>query len=371
MEEQEERLEGELGLSMDGEDSSAIYPDAEVRVEKAQYSILNLKRLCESHREFIISPELQTGASWKDKNASELVESILMGIPLPAIYLFEARDGRKQVVDGRQRITAILDFLSGQFRLQGLRILSGLNGKTFNELESKLQGIFEEYQLFFYIIQPPTPERIKYDIYHRVNRGGTLLNNQEIRYALYCGKATKLIDDICESEEFKKATGYRIGSGRMLDRYVVLRAVAFYYLFSGDLRTAESGKAIEYKNDLDDFLAKVMIYMNQQKEFEELERLKSSFLAGLRNINRIMGEDAFRFESAGECCPVSIPLFECLIYLFLLEWEIKNEEAVRAGIQKLKSEFDRSGCFCGNTETTVHVNDRYSAMDNLLMQLNR
>lgn len=111
-------LEGESGLNIDQDDSLNIYPNAEVRIVRAQYSILHVKRLCEERKELIIDPDFQRNSVWNPKQKMELIESILMGIPIPVIYLFEMKDGTKQVVDGRQRITAILDFLNNKFALR-------------------------------------------------------------------------------------------------------------------------------------------------------------------------------------------------------------------------------------------------------------
>lgn len=95
-----ELLEGD-----DSENSSkvdSVYPNAEVRVEKAQYSTMHLKRLVEERKELVIDPDFQRNDVWSPKQSAELVESILMGIPIPTIYLFEMKDGSKQVVDGIQ-----------------------------------------------------------------------------------------------------------------------------------------------------------------------------------------------------------------------------------------------------------------------------
>ena len=180
-------------LSINGDDSYTIYPNAEVRVEKAQYSIMHLHTLCLKRKELIIDPDFQRHDVWKQRQKSELIESILMGIPIPLMYLFEDKNGKKQVVDGRQRISAILDFLEGKFKLNNLRILKQFNGCCFADLDLKQQGVIEDFQLLFYIIQPPTPERVKYDIFDRVNRGGTPFNKQEISYALYRGRFTRLL----------------------------------------------------------------------------------------------------------------------------------------------------------------------------------
>ena len=128
-------------LSINGDDSYTIYPNAEVRVEKAQYSIMHLHTLCLKRKELIIDPDFQRHDVWKQRQKSELIESILMGIPIPLMYLFEDKNGKKQVVDGRQRISAILDFLEGKFKLNNLRILKQFNGCCFADLDLK-QGSY-------------------------------------------------------------------------------------------------------------------------------------------------------------------------------------------------------------------------------------
>ena len=369
MKEQEELLESESGLDMEENNSSTIYPNAEVRVEKAQFSILHLLRLCVERKEIIISPDFQRNDVWKGRQTSELIESILMGIPIPIMYLFETREGKKQVVDGRQRIDTILRFLDNGFRLKDLKILHSLNGSLFKELDPKLQGIFEDYQLFFYIIQPPTPERVKYDIFDRVNRGGTRLNNQEMRNALYRGNATFLIDEICISDEFKKATGEGVSSIRMRDRYIVLRAIAFYLLMTNQLQTADLGKPIEYRSDIDDFLAKVMIFMNQRMSQEEIEKLKEKFLTALKKIYSLLGEDAFRFAGINKRRPINMPLFECLTYLFLLEWDWNDNKEIYLSIENLKDSLDKSGSFQGNVDSITSLGYRYSRINQFFKSL--
>lgn len=112
-------------------DVEEVYPAAEVRIEKAQFSILHLNILCNVRKDVIIDPDFQRNSVWTSSADSELIESILMGIPIPLIYLFEDQMGKRQVVDGRQRITAILKFLNNELTLSGLKILKKLNGKKF------------------------------------------------------------------------------------------------------------------------------------------------------------------------------------------------------------------------------------------------
>jgi len=177
-------LEGEAGLFPCTEE---VYPDATVKISRDQYSIFEIRRMLKDTKDLIIAPEFQRNAVWKIEQERELIESVLMGIPIPIIYVFEDEDGKKQVVDGRQRITAIVRYLDNAFALDNLRMLPRFNRKRFKELEPLYQSKLERYQIFLYVIEPPTPERVKYDIFDRVNRGGTRLNNQEMRNALYSG----------------------------------------------------------------------------------------------------------------------------------------------------------------------------------------
>lgn len=361
----EERLEDEYGLEAnDDVDSLSIYPNAEVRVEKVQFSVLHLKRLYEDRKELILNPDFQRKDVWKGKQRSELIESILMGIPIPIMYLFETADGRKQVVDGRQRITTIIDYLNNEFSLRDLKILHDLNGSRFRNLDKKLQGIFEDYQLHVYVIQPPTPERVKYDIFDRVNRGGTRLNNQEMRNALYGGKATKLLKDLSESEPFLEATERGVSPARMKDQYIILRTLAFLLWRNGDLQEIRGMEAIEYKSDIDDFLAKVMIAMNGYLEDEVIEDVRSTFLLAMERIHRVLGKDAFRFEpkESGTRRPINMLLFETLTYLFTFE-EADNK-MVRPLINEWKKKIDKTGgAFRESVDASSNVNARFENVE--------
>lgn len=361
----EERLEDEYGLEAnDDVDSLSIYPNAEVRVEKVQFSVLHLKRLYEDRKELILNPDFQRKDVWKGKQRSELIESILMGIPIPIMYLFETADGRKQVVDGRQRITTIIDYLNNEFSLRDLKILHDLNGSRFRDLDKKLQGIFEDYQLHVYVIQPPTPERVKYDIFDRVNRGGTRLNNQEMRNALYGGKATKLLKDLSESEPFLEATERGVSPARMKDQYIILRTLAFLLWRNGDLQEIKGMEPIEYKSDIDDFLAKVMIAMNGYLEDEVIEDVRSTFLLAMERIHRVLGKDAFRFEpkESGTRRPINMLLFETLTYLFTFE-EADNK-MVRPLINEWKKKIDKTGgAFRESVDASSNVNARFENVE--------
>lgn len=370
----EELLEGESYNS--SSEVNQVYPNAEVRVTRAQYSTLHIKRLVEDRKELVIDPDFQRGNVWAKKQGAELVESILMGIPIPVMYLFEMRDGKKQVVDGRQRISAILDFLNDKLVLKDLKILPKYNDCRFSDLDAKMQGIFEDSQMYFYIIQPPTPERVKYDIFDRVNRGGTRLTNQEMRNALYRGKSTRLISELSKTEEFLKATGHGISPKRKKDHYVILRTISFYLLYKkSDIVLEQNGETIEYKSDIDDFLAKMMVFINEKASEELIDDCRTNFLRAMNNSYSIMGEDAYRFAAyedengKSRKRPINMPLFEMLVYVFSDDCVTKNTQITRKAIKKFKDSYDYQKMLMSNVDSSTNVLERFSTANKLLEQI--
>ncbi|EAJ3242471.1 DUF262 domain-containing protein, partial [Campylobacter jejuni] len=205
-----EELEGEDSLDINNDENyKQIYPLEKIRIEKGRMSFFEIKRRQE-RGDIQISPEFQREDVWNYKQKSELIESVLMGIPIPVFYFFESKDTKIQVVDGRQRITTFIDFMNDKFDLKQVKIITDIIGKKFSDLNVIQQRKIEDYQIDTYTIQPPTPEQVKFNIFDRVNRGGTRLNNQEMRNALYQGNSTELINELSKEECFKKATAYSI-----------------------------------------------------------------------------------------------------------------------------------------------------------------
>jgi hypothetical protein len=356
-------------LEGDEIEPSSEYPYTQVKIDKEQFSLFELKRKHEDERrkDIIIDPEFQRNFVWTATQKSELVESILMGIPLPVIYLFEQLDGKKQVVDGRQRLTSIFEFMSNKFSLSELKILKTENGKKFEKLDPILQSKIEDYQIQAYLIKPPTPERIKFDIFDRVNRSGTHLNHQEMRNALYQGACTELLKKLAKTVEFSESTGKSVPDKRMKGRYIILRFLSFYMLFKGWLKHEN----IEYKSDIDDFLAKTMEFINKLEK-SELGKLEVIFLKAMKNSKKIMGPDGFRFSrsiTSGNRRPVNMALFEALAYIFSdLEIENMDPYIVNNRVQELKHDFDKSG-FSMQVDSSAKVNDRFMKAEQLIKEL--
>jgi len=324
-------FEGEESLNPQSEEDN-YYTDS-INIDQAYFSVFELKRKYDRTKkqksgksifskedrrnQIILDSDFQREVVWKIKQKSELIESVLMGLPIPIMYLYEDKFANLVVVDGRQRLTAFFEFLDERFELTGLKILKKLNGKKFGELAPVYQSKLEDYQLITQIIKPPTPDSVIFNVFDRVNRGGTSLNNQEMRNALYQGNSTKLLDIIAKSQEFKDATGKSLQAKRMKDKYLILRAIAFY-LWSDKKLINKKNEIVEYKGDIDDLLGKTMEYLNFISE-DELKEIANKFNRAMINTSRILGEDAFRLKrlSDGRKSPINMNVFEGVVYVMI------------------------------------------------------
>ena len=336
MEEREVEFEGEETLNILNQESNSlekIYPQADIKVEREQYSIFELKRKYDRGL-IVLNPDFQRNDVWKNRQKSELVESVLMGIPLPMFYFAENREGQLVVVDGRQRLTSFFKFMDNELTLTPLRILRDISGKKFSDLDTRMQASLEDFQLMLQIIKPSTPDRIKFDIFDRVNRGGTNLNNQEMRNALYLGESTRLLRELAATNEFKAATNRAISSSRMKDQYIILRFFAFF-LWKTNALLDEKDEHVQYKSDIDDFLGKTMEFLNRQDE-AFIQKLQEIFLTAMRLSRRVLGEDCFRLPSSNERRrPINMALFESITYLLVLCGGAESEVNVRTKYETL------------------------------------
>ncbi len=215
----------------------------------------------------IIDPEFQRNLVWKPEQKSRFIESVLLNIPLPPLYANQNKEGKYIIVDGLQRTTALSEFMDNRFALEQLEVLNNLNTCNFSKLtDMGLQTRVEDKKMLVYLIKPSVPLAMVYDIFNRINTGGTQLNRQEIRNCIFLGKATRLLKELSEMTCFRRAIDEGISPKRMKDREAVLRFLAFK-LFDYEN---------DYKNDMDDFLGEALKKINTMND-QDIKPLKSDF----------------------------------------------------------------------------------------------
>jgi len=153
-----------------------------------------------------IDPEFQRRDRWDEPRQSRLIESLIMNVPIPAVFLGEDQYGHYVVLDGRQRLTAIKEFLDNSLALQGLEVWDDLNGMRFNDLVKR--GIDKHLTRRFIsaiALLKESSEVIKYDVFDRLNTGGVKANEMEVRNAVFRGKFTESLHKLSRVPEFCEA----------------------------------------------------------------------------------------------------------------------------------------------------------------------
>lgn len=337
------------------------YVFKEVHVTKKDFSVFELARKYKKG-DLILDVSFERKLVWKERQKCELIESILMGLPLPIFYFKQLENGKFVVVDGKQRLSTLFEFLDDKFALKNLKILDFLNKKKFSDLINEF-GIYqtqlEDYQVYSHVILPPTPDRILFDIFDRVNRGGTKLNKQEIRNALYQGNGMDMIHNITKGETFERVTRIQNKKdSRMKGAYLLTRYFAFYlyinrYLWNG-------GEPYKYNGDMDEFIEVTLEYLNKCSD-EELLRLWSLTDYALNNAYFYLERAAFRKR---ENSPINMNLFETIL-IVMGRVKFKDNDIREDMAEKIRNVIDSEefNSYIGNGRDSVqNVIGRFNMM---------
>jgi len=227
--------------------------------------------------DIITQPDYQRDYIMDDKKASKLVESVLLQIPIPTIYLCEESDSRSSVIDGQQRITSFVRYLSNEFKLTGLEELSTLNGKYFKDLDKNYQRKIKQTTISSIVIKKESQD-LKYEIFARLNQGSVKLKPQELRNCIYRGTLNNLIESIAKENQTLPLLFHSENNRKQYQEYIL----RFFALKNFN----ECSSSL--KKTMNDYMAK-----NQNIDKTEIDKLKTLFNSKIDIIKQIFGETAF------------------------------------------------------------------------------
>lgn len=235
-----------------------------------------------THNAIDIAPHYQRRDRWSPEKQSALIESFLLNVPVPPVYLSEDEYGQYSVIDGKQRITAIRDFLSGDLKLRSLKKFPELDGTKFSDLPFQLQNALTiRPYIRVTTLLKQSNENLKYEVFLRLNTGGDTLKQQEIRNVAYSGPFNDLLFELSESPFLKdrlKITSDKSPSFRsMEDIEHVLR------FFTIEERWENIGNVLS--EEMDDFMAR--------HRTSGSDALRRKFVRSLDACNQIWGAHAF------------------------------------------------------------------------------
>ncbi|MEQ8378731.1 DUF262 domain-containing protein [Parvibaculum sp.] len=283
---------------------------SKIRISTKSFSLRDVVTQIDD-KDIDLAPDFQREYVWKVRQRTRLIESILLGIPLPAFYFNQGADGKYQVVDGVQRLSTIAIFMHDDHRLDkhDLEYLTDSHGLTYSELDPVALRRFRTTQIVVHVIEPQTPDEVKYDIFNRVNTLGSPLSPQEIRHAMSKPRSRDFLGRLVESPEFDRATEYQYwrrdpelgekvrDSGRMTNRELALRFCAFRNF---------SDEAYRQYASLDSYLVDFTHRLDGHSERQppiseaELAALERDFKRAMVNAEEILGNAAFRRWPLGQ-----------------------------------------------------------------------
>lgn len=288
----------------DNDEENDPFDPEEVSIDTKPITMETLLRRLEQGS-IKLNPDFQRNEVWSDDRKSQLIESLLLKIPIPMFYVSSDEKSNWTVVDGLQRISTFRDFVLGKkflddpqknraergngMKLSRLEFWRKLEGKRMNDLPPHLYNRVIETVFTFTIINPGTHEEVKRNIFKRLNTGGMPLSSQEIRNALYTGVATELLNELAATKDFKIATCNSINAQRLEDRELILRFLSFL---------VRKPKTYRRTLNIDTWLSDTMIIINalptlDSREIKKCIRQKTIILDDIEHISIIGIKDTF------------------------------------------------------------------------------
>lgn len=274
-------------------DAISKYKTGENRIvtEQARYPIANIKAIFDTH---ILKPNYQRKYVWDNNKKSLLIESLILNIPIPPVFLYEVEFAKYEVMDGQQRLTTLLDFVTNKFALSGLKIWEELNGLTFDELPEGSRKALERRYISATILlkettdSPEKEQKIKQFVFERLNTGGVQLKQQEIRNAIYSSKFNDLLFELSGNDKFRRMMNLNDeNTKRLEDCELILRF--FTYQSAYHLTLSQSTRGM-----LDEYMKRAQTFSD-----ELLDTLKTLFLVTIDNVYKLFGEAAFLSREEG------------------------------------------------------------------------
>lgn len=268
-------------------------------LDQARYPLNSLRAI---FADYDLNPEYQRNKVWDMTRKSKLIESLIVNIPIPPVFLYETSLNRFEVMDGLQRISTIIDFLNNKFKLIDLEIWPELNGKKFEDLLPEFQASIKRRYLSATIILKETKnksiqqDKMKQLVFERLNTGGIKLSPQEIRNAANVGYVNSMINDLGDNcQEFKIMIRHPKSIenateviDRMGDREMVLRFFAYKDAIQNNHK-----RGTKY---LLDTYAKLAISKTQ----EETSDLRAYFISVTEMVYKLFGNRGYSRFSKSE-----------------------------------------------------------------------
>ncbi|MBV7545119.1 DUF262 domain-containing protein [Pseudomonas sp. PDM26] len=303
--------------------------------------------LDKSNAEQLTIPDFQRKYVWDQKRASKLIESFLLGLPVPGVFLYKNKGSNKlSIIDGQQRILSSVRFFQNRFEEKIFRLVGVMpkwEGKTYDELDESDRLMLDDTVLRATIVQQldPDDDSSVYHIFERLNTGGMNLNPMEIRRSVFQGAFANLLEELNENEHWRRILGRPKIDKRLRDVELVLRVVALQYTWG------------IYEKPMKTYLNKFMAKVNKKpkEELSEfLEQVRIDFEWAVKIIDENLGAKPFHIRG-----PVNYAVLDS-IYGAIANLEKEPEDLAERFAALINDEtFLSSVSVSTSDEKVVHV----------------
>jgi len=362
-----------------------IYDSGEKRLsqERNDFLLPQILDFVRDKKWMNIRPEYQRRLVWDAKKKSRFIESLLMNIPIPPIFLYETDLGRYEVMDGQQRLNAIIEFYENDLKLRGLDTWTELNGYTFKRCPPRIQRGLDRRRISATVLLAENisihgnGDSIRREVFERLNTGGASLNAQELRNSLYSGDFNDLIIKLAGGRLFDEIWGippyedhYDRNENfispelaeneyfqRMKDCEIVLRFFA--------LRRADKIRG-SMRNILDTCMSDYLAISSS-----ELADCEETFVECLQIAHDIFGAKTFKIKNDKGRLQRSIPLYDAvMVAVDRLRTSamrmVKAKHKIAAEFDRLMSDTDTYEIIVGKPNTADAVKSRLNVIYTLL-----
>ncbi len=303
-------IESTRNLSRTDDEINDKYNKGDVRIvtEQARYPLSSIPTMLSSG-DYLLNPEFQRRHRWNQEQKSRLMESFIMNVPIPPVFLYEDRYGHYEVMDGLQRLTAINEFYENKYSLTGLQEWPELNGKKYLDLPLQVRkGIDRRYLSSIILLQETArneydAKNLKQLVFDRINSGGVKLEPQESRNAIFNGPFNLRCIKLSENNYFRATWGMPIKPNDATDEellnyerelsanslFVQMKDVELVLRFFANRQR----EALIERSNLVNYLDNYLRYANKYED-SLISNLSILFLDTIKFIYDLLGKGAFR-----------------------------------------------------------------------------
>ena len=351
--------------------------------ERSDFLLPQIIDFVTSKRWINLSPEYQRRLVWDVNKRSMFIESLLLNIPVPSLFLYENELNRYEVMDGQQRLNAVVDFLTNKYELKGLEKWSELNGLRFDDLPEILRRGLERRRLSATVLlvekglDSDLPENnIRKLVFERLNTGGQELNAQELRNCLYSGNFNDMLVSAARGPEFTEAwdipayaknvdkfgkVSTALAENKLYRRMGDCEIVLRFFAFREKSKIKGSVRAM-----LDDCMERNAVLTEP-----DVRQLEQCFAERVKFCRQLFGTRVFRYKDQKDGLRLSQPLYDAQMIAVDRLWSHRSrilaaKRSVEKAITRLLSKPESFEVMIGRPNTATAVKERLDLLESIL-----